>query len=132
MSISAAQYSKFCSEVAQKQCVFTFTEQGGLLIYPVQGQEVLPFWSSRSRLEKIQASHPKYQRYQISVYSWPEFESRLRQMEGDGIHAGVNWSGRRLTGYNVAAADLRAALEYQVRSQAQPAPGKPSASRPIG
>ncbi len=118
MSISAAQYSKFCSEVAQKRCVFTFTEQGGLLIYPVQGQEVLPFWSSRSRLEKIQASHPKYQRYQIAEYSWPEFESRLHQMEGDGIHAGVNWSGQRLTGYNVAAAELRAALEYQMRSQA--------------
>lgn len=118
MSISAAQYAKFNYEVAEIRKVFTLTAQGELLIYPVKGQDVVPFWSSRSRLEKIQSTHPKYQGYQITEYSWSEFDSWLRQLEEDGIHVGVNWSGERLTGYNVAVHELRAALEYRIREQA--------------
>jgi hypothetical protein len=121
MTISAAQYAKFNSEVARTGKAFTFTSEDELLIYPVRGQDVVPFWSSRSRLEKIQSAHPKYQRYQITEYSLSELESWLRQLEEDRIHVGVNWSGARLTGYNVAVPELRAALEHQIRARAQQA-----------
>lgn len=120
MSISAAQYAKFNSEVAETGKAYTFTAKDELLIYPVRGQDVVPFWSSRSRLEKIQSVHPKYQRYEIAEYSLPEFKSWLIQLEEENIHVGVNWSGERLTGYNVAVPELRAALEHQLRAQAQP------------
>jgi hypothetical protein len=119
MTVSAAQYAKFNAEIAQTGRAFTFTNHGELLIYPVRGQEVVPFWSSRSRLEKIQIDHPKYQRHEIAEYSLAEFLSWLAQLEEERILVGVNWSGAKLTGYNVAVPELRPALEHQLASLAQ-------------
>ncbi|SRR6266568_3182251 len=65
MSIAAAQYSNFMTQVAADGKVFTFTLQGDFLVYPMKEAEVIPFWSSRQRLLKIQAMLPKYQKFQI-------------------------------------------------------------------
>ena len=111
MSVAALNYSKFCSEAPRKGRVYTFTNCGELLVYPVQGKEVVPFWSSRSRLGKIVVALPKYQRYEITEYSWSEFEEWLNQLNDEGILVGVNWSGAKLTGFNVSVPDLRAAIE---------------------
>lgn len=134
MSIAAAQYAKFNAEVAKKRMAFTFTNEGDLLVYPTKEGEVVPFWSSRSRLSKIQSFHPKYLRYEISEFSLQEFQSWLIQLEEEQIRVGVNWSSERLVGYNALVSDLRAALNYQIDVLAQqgaqadgPAVGGPAA-----
>jgi hypothetical protein len=95
-----------------KKRAFTFTDEGNLLVFPVGGSEVVPFWSSRTRLQSIAKAHPKYAARQITEYSLADFEAWLSQFESDGVLIGVNWSGPRLTGYNVAVPDLRAAMQH--------------------
>ena len=78
MSIAAAQAEQFYEQVVRERTVFTFTEDDSFLVFPVGGQEVVPFWSSRTRLDRIQRAHPKYRSYvceQMSLTSFLESNS---------------------------------------------------------
>jgi hypothetical protein len=113
VSIAAAQATKFYEQVVAEGRLFTFTQNDEYLIYPIEGKEVVPFWSSKTRLESIQAGHPKYQKYQISEVSLERFlKEDLQLLEGERLSVGVNWSGARLTGYDISAQDLRKNIEY--------------------
>lgn len=114
MSTAAAQYEKFRKQAIADERVFTFTDGGELLVYPVENGETVPFWSSRSRLETLQKRLPKYRKWQITELTIGEFWGRLDQLESEGIQVGVNWSGERLTGYNITVADLRVGLNYWI------------------
>ena len=56
MSVAAMQAQKFYKQAVSEGRVFTFLDEGAFLVYPVGGAEVVPFWSSRSRLTTIQES----------------------------------------------------------------------------
>lgn len=114
MSTAGAQYDKFREQCVTDERVFTFTDAGELLVYPVSSGDTVPFWSSRSRLEAIQKRLPKYRQWQITELSLADFWQRLDQLEREGVQVGVNWSGAQLTGYNVRVADLRAGLVYWI------------------
>ena len=115
MSVAAAQYAQFCDQAVEHRKVFTFTNSGEYLVYPVGGNEVVPFWSSRDRLVSIQRTLTKYERHQIDEMELNEFLDWIPTLEGQGILIGVNWSGERLTGYNVSVADLIAALNHRLQ-----------------
>ncbi len=114
MSTAAAQYDKFREQAVAEERVFTFMDDGQLLVYPVQAGETVPFWSSRSRLETIQRRLPKYRQWQIAEMPFAEFWKRLDELERERVQVGVNWSGERLVGYNVAVGDLREGLRYWI------------------
>ena len=117
MSIAAAQASTFYEQIAKEKSVFTFTKDDDYLVFPVHGKEVIPFWSSRNRLAKIQRDHPKYSAFTVSEVSLDTFLAKtLAQLQEEGIHIGVNWSGPRLTGYDISAVDLRRSIEHQLAS----------------
>jgi len=115
MSIAAAQYSKFMTQVAADGKVFTFTQEGDFLVYPMKKAEVIPFWSSRQRLLKIQAVLPKYQKFQIEELSIESFLEQLPNLEKEKVRIGVNWSGKNLTGYDVSIEAVKAALDYVLK-----------------
>jgi hypothetical protein len=110
MTTAALQYAKFRTDVAAHARVYTFLADGELLVFPIDGREVVPFWSSRSRLDRIVATHAKYGKYAPTQLSLAEFDEWLVQLDAEGILVGVNWAGPRLTGYNVSVVELRAAL----------------------
>ena len=113
MSIAAAQASKFYAQAAKEKLVFTFTEGDSYLVFPVQGKDVIPFWSSRSRMATVQSAHPKYRNFTVCELPLAEFLAKtLTRLQEDDIHIGVNWSGPRLTGYDISAADLRRNIEH--------------------
>lgn len=113
MSIAAAQASKFYEQVVTDRVVFTFESEEGMLIFPVRGMDVIPFWSSRTQLEKVVLAHPKFRQYDTVESSLAEFvEKILPQLQEEKIHVGVNWSGARLSGYDVSVEDLLANLQY--------------------
>lgn len=112
MTIAAAHYDKFKEQVAAEGVVFTFVESDEYLVFPIHGQEIIPFWSSRSRMAKVQAEHPKYRKFAIKEIPLTEFLEWLPKLGAAGIGIGVNWSGKRLTGYDVAVKDLLAGLQY--------------------
>src|SRR6516165_486887 len=92
MSIAAPQYDKFKRQVVEDGKVFTFTSGGEFLVFKVRDHEVVPFWSSRSRLTTIQKAFPKYQPYDITEMKLDEFVRWLPDLEDEGICVGTNWS----------------------------------------
>jgi hypothetical protein len=119
MSVAAMQARKFYEQVVAEGQAFTFCAEGDLVVYPVGENEVVPFWSSRARLLTIQESHPKYRAYLIDETPLAEFrDAILLRLQAQGILVGVNWSGPRLTGYNLPVADLRRNLDYWIAKRA--------------
>ena len=91
--------------------MFTFWSDS-YLFFPMRGGDVLPFWSSESRLLKIQKAHPKFSAFEIKQLNLDEFRTLLAKLARDGVRAGVNWSGPRLTGYDVTPGELIVGLTY--------------------
>ena len=113
MTIAAAQAQKFYQQVTADQHVFTFLADDSYLVFKVGDAEVVPFWSSRSRLDRVQTLHPKYRNYMVDEISLDQFLTKtLSQFREEQIRVGVNWSGRRLTGYDLTADDLERNLKY--------------------
>ena len=116
MSISAAHASKFYEQAVRDGRVFTLESPEGFLVFPIRDIEVIPFWSSRSRVEKIQSTMPEYAHYSIHEQTFAEFyEDTLPWLKEQHIHNGVNWSGERLNGYDVSVSDVRTNLEYWMK-----------------
>jgi hypothetical protein len=121
MSVAAAQYDKFKRQVASEKVVWTFTEAGDYLVFPVREGEAVPFWSSQSRLQLVCKHHSKYSRYQQVSLSLTEFLALLERLRGGNISVGVNWSGERLIGYDVSVESLLTGLRHYIdRSTDQP------------
>jgi hypothetical protein len=113
MSIAAAQASKFYEQSVKDGSVFTVLDEDSYLIFKIGSTEVIPFWSSRSRVEKVQVAHPKYAGFTISEIPLSEFlNETLPLLEEQNINVGVNWAGVRLVGYDIPVADLRTNIGY--------------------
>jgi hypothetical protein len=71
----------------------------------------MPFWSLRSRAEKVITTVPAYEGFELVELTLAEFRSRwLPGLERDGLRVGLNWSGPRATGYDVHPSEVAAAL----------------------
>ena len=110
MSQSATQAAAFYREVAVNGAVWTICDAGG---FPApknsEGRRAQPFWSNRSRAEKIVATVPAYSAFSVVEIAWTEFVERwIPGLARDRILVGVNWSGARATGYDVEPEDVLA------------------------
>jgi len=62
----------------------------------------MPFWSLKSRAERVVVSVPAYAQFEIVSVSLADWRSRwLPGLQRDGSRAGLNWSGRTATGFDV-------------------------------
>ena len=115
VSLAAAHAKKFYEQAAAERRVYTFLDAGSFLVFPVRGTEVVPFWSSESRMQRVQKLHVKYRSFMIDQIPLTDFISKtLPQLEAESISIGLNWSGERLTGYDINVADLLRNLDYWV------------------
>ena len=113
MSIAAAQSSVFYEQVAREGRVFTVLDADEFLVFRIGDHEVVPFWSSRSRIETVQKRSPKYLAWKIEELPLAGFlEKTLALLQEENVRVGVNWAGDRLVGYDVPVAELRKTLEY--------------------
>jgi len=87
--------------------VHTLLDDGSFLVFRVREIEVVPFWSSRSRVLRVQKNHAQYRPFECDQSGLDAFlEKTLPDLESEGVHVGVNWSGAKLIGYDVSVADL--------------------------
>ena len=109
---AAARADAFYSEVRDTETIWTLRDAGGLPApMSPDGQRSMPFWSLRSRVERVIATVPAYSSFEVvelSVEDWRR--DWLSGLGSDGIHVGLNWSGPRATGYDVEPGRVAAAL----------------------
>ena len=113
MSISAAQASRFYQEVILHQQVWGIRDSGG---FPAplngDGERSMPFWSLRSRAEKVISSIPAYRTFEVEEIPLTVWRTRwIDGLDRDCILVGLNWSGVRATGYDIQPLEVRARLE---------------------
>ncbi len=118
MSVAAAHAAVFYREVAETGRAWTIRDGAG---YPAprgtDGTRAMPFWSSRSRAERIVGTVDAYRGFEVEEIAWAMFVERWAPgMEKDGLRVGVNWSGERATGYDVAPGDVVANVALRTRS----------------
>jgi len=100
----------FYREVASTGSAWTIRDSAG---FPApknsDGRRAQPFWSSRSRAERVIATVPAYAGFSVVEIAWKDLCERwLPGLTKDGILVGVNWTGSRATGYDIDAADVLA------------------------
>ena len=76
------------------------------------GRRAQPFWSSRSRAEKVIATVAAYATFRPEAVAWEEFcHTWVSDLEHDGLPVGVNWGEPRATGFDLEPAELRRDVE---------------------
>lgn len=112
MRTSAAQAAAFYQEVLRAGSVWTIRDAGGYPAPPdASGEPAQPFWSLRSRAERVVQRVPAYAGFEVVEIDLEAFRSRwLPGLKGDGLCVGLNWSGPRATGYDVSPEDVERRL----------------------
>ncbi|MFF1875666.1 DUF2750 domain-containing protein [Kitasatospora herbaricolor] len=112
MSISAAQASAFFEEIGPDGAIWTIEDDGGVPA-PVgtDGRRAMPFWSKRSRVERITSSVSAYRGFRLREIPRNEFETRwLPGLRRDGLLVGLNWAGAHATGFDLTADEVLARI----------------------
>jgi hypothetical protein len=102
MSLSAAHSAAFRREVPQEGRVWSIRDAAG---FPApkepDGSRAMPFWSKRSRAQRVVGAVPAYRGFavvEIPVTDW--LDGWLPGLQRDGLLVGLNWAGARATGYD--------------------------------
>jgi len=103
MSQASSQAWAFYREVAKTRVVWTVSDEKG---FPApltsSGKRAQPFWSSRSRVERIIKTVHAYSSFEPREISWDDFcDTWVPELSKDDYLVGVNWSGKRATGYDL-------------------------------
>jgi hypothetical protein len=112
VSTSAAQAQAFFDELGSEGPVWVIEDDGGVAA-PMgsSGRRVMPFWSRRSRAERIIRTVRAYEGFRPLEISREHFASRwLPGLQRDGLLAGVNWSGAGATGYDLTPDEVAVRL----------------------
>ncbi|WP_312473351.1 DUF2750 domain-containing protein [Neobacillus sp.] len=92
----------FFEELEKQQKVWTIeNEQGVPTATNMDGQSLLPFWSSKPGAVKIIASVQVYREYKPIEILLDDFLNWLKELEDDGIMIGINWRGKHMIGHEV-------------------------------
>ncbi|WP_088043247.1 DUF2750 domain-containing protein [Bacillus sp. EAC] len=115
MSHSAAQWNAFIKEIIGNRIVFTIKDEGGIPTSTnIDGETSMPFWSLKSRAEKIIENIPSYSRFQVYEISLNDIINKwLKGLENDGLFVGVNWSGIKAKGYDINPAEVLDRIQYE-------------------
>ena len=113
MSNVASHAAAFYKQVASSGVLWTLRDSGGFPA-PVSesGQRAQPFWSSRSRVDLIIQGSPAYRGFEPVEISWHAFKEKwVPGLTQDKILVGVNWSGVKAKGYDLAPSQVVANVE---------------------
>jgi hypothetical protein len=116
LSQVSSQAWAFYREVAANRVLWTIRDDAGFPTFTTDtGETAHPFWSSRARVERIIKSVPAYAGFVPFQISWEDFCGKwVPGMTKDEILAGVNWSGKRAKGYDVAPERLRQSVQVMI------------------
>lgn len=110
MSLSAAHSKAFRREAPLEGRVWSIRDTGG---YPAprnaDGTRAMPFWSKRSRAERVVGAVDAYRDFEVVEIPLPDWlGSWLPGLDRDGVLVGANWAGARATGFDLTPAEVAA------------------------
>lgn len=112
MSIAAEQARLFYEQVTLDRVVYTLMDDDKFLVFRVMDHDVVPFWSCRQKVSQIRQSQLAYTGFAIEELSLDEFfTDTLPLLTDSEMCVGINWSGARLTGYDITPEDVQRNLE---------------------
>lgn len=107
MSAGAVQADAFYGEVVEHATVWGIRDADGFPAPATAEGRAMPFWSLKSRAERIVANVPAYAGFEVVSMPLGEWRSRwLPGLRRDGIRVGLNWSGANATGFDLLAEDV--------------------------
>jgi hypothetical protein len=115
MSQSSLNWDAFVREVVRYQKLWTIRDERGF-IAPLNADNVraMPFWSTRNRAENVIKNAPDYSQFEVYEISLREFRDRwVKGMQADNLHVGVNWSGNRVTGFDIEPGIVLQRLSFE-------------------
>jgi hypothetical protein len=72
----------------------------------------MPFWSKRSRAQKVIDDVPAYAGFEVVEMTRDEWNAKwLELLASEHQLVGLNWSGPAATGFDFSVADVRRARE---------------------
>jgi uncharacterized protein DUF2750 len=118
----SADTAAFYRDVAKHQRLWTVGRSGQLAILPTRsGGKVQPFWSTRSRVERIVRAVPVYSGSEAIEVSWLEFrDAWLSRFRRDRTLIGVNWSGPHASGYELEPDWVQHCVEVEIHNLGGP------------
>jgi hypothetical protein len=108
VTASAAQAVAFYTEALAHGQVWGVRDANGFPA-PLNGEGVraMPFWSTKSRAERVVAKVPAFAGFEPVEVPLDQWRADwLTRLERDGFLVGLNWAGDRAQGYDVAPADV--------------------------
>lgn len=116
LSQSALQWSAFIKEIIKHRKVWTIKDDGGIPTSTnIDGETSVPFWSIKSKAEKIIEKVPAYSGFHLYEIKFDDFLNRwLKGLEKDGLYLGVNWSGKCATGYDIKPNEVLERIQYEL------------------
>lgn len=113
MTTSSLHAAAFYKEITENKKLYTVKDKNG---HPsplnLSGKRAMPFWSSRSRTEKIIEKVKDYNNFEVNEISLNEFRERwLPGLEKDSLLVGINWSGDIATGYDIEPNEVLSNIE---------------------
>lgn len=128
VTTSAAQATAFYAEALASGVVWSVTDSSG---FPApanaDGRRAMPFWSAKSRADRVVATVPAYAGFDVVRIPLVEWRDRwLPGLRTDGLLVGLNWSGDAATGYDLEPRDVERNLV--ARGPLTESPGNPATS----
>ncbi|WP_062271086.1 DUF2750 domain-containing protein [Endozoicomonas arenosclerae] len=123
MSQSSLHADAFYKDVAQTKIIWGIRDKNGIPAPMTKtGLRAMPFWSAKSRVEKIINTVPDYKKFEPFEIPWADFKERwIPGMSNDNYLVGLNWSGSKATGYDSEPEAVLEAIEYQINQIAKSA-----------
>jgi len=105
----------FVTEIIEQQKVWTIKNVEGIPTTTSDGEESMPFWSSKLRTENVIKSVPIYHDYQVLELSLEIFKNVwLPDLEKDGLFIAANLSGESLIGHDWTPEELLEQIQYKL------------------
>jgi hypothetical protein len=104
-----SQVAAFCRDVYQMKLLWTVEFEDGSILqwFEDDGSQVLPFWSSESRVKKVIKLLEDFDGGLPASIELDEFEADwVQDLVDSNIRIGPNWAGEELSGTTFEANEL--------------------------
>ena len=118
MTVTSPQVQAFVDEITRLGRAYSFSKNGEYLVLKAGEKDVIPFWSSPTKVQIIQVFFADYDDYKIASMTLKEFYDWLPEVEEQDLYIGVNWSGKNLEGYDIAPKQLQKMLPHEAAHKA--------------